>query len=126
MLFLYKILKGKEVIADKVKYCGTFFSRLKGLMFSRRLKKGEALILEAVHENVLETTIHMFFVFFPIDVIWLNKNKKVVDIKRNVKPFMLWISPRDKAKYIIELPKGITKSIKIGDKIEIIYNKNIK
>ncbi|MFH1210115.1 MAG: DUF192 domain-containing protein [archaeon] len=76
-------------------------------------------MLEANHEDVLETTIHMFFVFFPIDVVWLNKNKKVVDIRRNVKPFILWIKPKNKAKYIIELPKGVSKHIKIGNKIEI-------
>ena len=28
-------------------------------------------------------SIHMFFVFFPIDVLWLDSDKKVVDLKEN-------------------------------------------
>lgn len=61
----------------------------------------------------------MFFVFHPIDVLFLNKNKIVVEIKENFKPFSFY-TPKNKAMYVIELGKDAIKSSKteIGDKIE--------
>ncbi len=50
----------------------------------------------------------MFFVIFPIDVLFLDKNRKVVDLKENFKPFTFY-TPKAKAKYVIELPNGIIK-----------------
>ena len=50
----------------------------------------------------------MIFVFFPIDVIYLNKNKKVIEMKSNFRPFTFY-SPKKNAKYVIELPKGTIK-----------------
>ena len=55
----------------------------------------------------------MFFVFYPIDVLFLDKNKKIVEIKENFKPFTLH-NPKNKAQYIIELPKGTIKQTKTG------------
>ena len=61
----------------------------------------------------------MFFVFYAIDVIWLDKNFKVVDLK-TLHPFSVY-NPKRKAKYVIELRKGIIKrsGTKVNDKIEI-------
>lgn len=126
VLYLYEIINKNIVIADKVKYYKNFVCKAKGLMFSRPLKRGQALILEANNEGILDTTIHMLFVFFSIDVIWLNSNKEVVDIKRDVKSFSPWITPNKAAKYIIELPKNASKHIKIGDKIDIKEIKDLK
>ena len=95
-----------------VKYCNTFFSKLKGLMLSRKLKYDECLILENASD------IHMLFVFQSIDVVWLGKNKKVLDKKENVKPFTSIIRPRTKAYYVIELPLGKAKLFKSGNKVD--------
>ena len=113
-----ELLHNNVILADKVKYCSDIFSRSKGLRFAKPLRKGQAIILAAKEESIMETTIDMFFVFFPIDVLWLNKEKEVVDIKRNVKPFTPMAIPRKPAKYVIELKKNLTSQIKIGDKIE--------
>lgn len=113
-----EILHNNVILADKVKYYTDIFSRSKGLRFAKPLRKGQAIILAASTESIMETTIDMFFVFFPIDVLWLNKEKEVVDLKRNIKPFTPMVIPRKPAKYVVELKKGITNNIKIGDKIE--------
>ena len=63
----------------------------------------------------------MLFVFFPIDVIWLDSKRVVVDKRENIKPFTLLIKPRKSAKYIIEMPYGSSKNIKIKDKLEFNY-----
>lgn len=112
---LFEIIKDNIILADKAKLYEKFFFKARGLMFTMPLKKGRAIILEADEEGVLSTTIHMIFVFFPIDVIWLNIEKKVVDVKRDVLPFSPWLSPRDPAKYVVELPSSSAKHVKIGD-----------
>ncbi len=115
-----EILNKNVVIADKVKHYKNFFFKAKGLMFTRPLRKGQAIVLEAMDEGVLETTIHMLFVFYPIDIVWLNSNKEVVDLKESVLPFIPWIAPRRAAKYVIELKKGAAKHIRIGDRLDFV------
>ena len=105
------------ILADNVKICDDIFSRTRGLRFSRRLKMGDGLILVANGENTFETTIDMLFVFSTIDILWLNSKKEVVDMRRNVRPFTPFITPKKPAKYVIELPKSSTLNVKIGDAI---------
>src|SRR3989344_2359970 len=116
----FEIIKDNIILADKAKWYKNFFFKARGLMITMPLKKGKAIILEADEEGILNTTIHMIFVFFPIDVICVNLEKKVVDIKRNVVPFTPWLSPRDPAKYVVEFPSSSTKHVKIGD--SLVFN----
>ena len=60
----------------------------------------------------------MFFVFYPIDVLFLDKYKKVVEVKENFRPFEFY-TPKNKALYTIELPQNTIKKTKtgIGNKI---------
>lgn len=79
-------------------HCNTPWKKFRGLMFS----KPKNLIFELDKETRYGATVHMFFVFFPIDVYWLNKNKEIVDKKLNLKPFQIAV-PKNKAKYIVEI-----------------------
>ncbi|MCD4666910.1 DUF192 domain-containing protein [archaeon] len=113
-----EIMHGNVILADKVKLCDNIFSRSKGLMFSKKIKEGQALLFESEEESIFSTTMHMLFVFFNIDIVWLNSNKKVVDVKSKVKSFTPFIAPVNPAKYVLELPKGMSKNIKIGDVLD--------
>lgn len=90
--------------------------RAKGLMFRKELKK--ALIFPMNGETKIGAAIHSIFVFFPFDVVWLDRNKKVVAL-RTVGPFRLFESPGTKASYLIELPAGsiVKAGVKLGDRI---------
>jgi uncharacterized membrane protein (UPF0127 family) len=112
------IFHKNKILANKVKHCSNIFSNFKGLRFAKPLKNKQALILVAEKESVRETMIDMLFVFFQIDVLWLDKNKKVVDIRRSVKPFTFLIIPKRPAKYIIELKEGTTNNINLGDELK--------
>ncbi len=84
----------------EVKFCRNLFSKIKGLMFSFPTRKGLVL----VNNKEDYTSIHMFFVFYSIDVAFLNENFEIVDFRKNVRPFTLLIKPKNKAKYIVEVP----------------------
>ncbi|MBW2989538.1 DUF192 domain-containing protein [Candidatus Woesearchaeota archaeon] len=102
----------KKVIAEKAKLCKHHISKARGLMFSKK----RALIFPFRKEKII--SLHMFFVFFPIDVLFLDKKKEVVQLKENFRPFHIMI-PKKPAKYIIELPAKMIKKTKtqLGDKI---------
>jgi len=113
----YEIRKNNLVLADDVKHYKNFIFKVKGLMFSKPLRKGQGILFSSREEGIIETTIHMLFVFFPIDIIWLNSKKEVVDFKKNVIPFIPWLSPCKASKYVLELPKNSIKHVQIGDQL---------
>ena len=104
----------KRIVETNFKLCGSNFSKFSGLMLSK--KQNIALIFKFNEEKIIR--LHMLFVFYPIDVLFLNKNKIVVGKKENFKPFTFCKSKK-KAMYAIELNQGIIKRTKtaIGDKI---------
>ena len=109
-----RIKRGKNVVFPKVRLLSTPFRRAKGLMFSPRLKRGEALFFPLKYEGVAGAAIHMLFVFFPIEAIWLDKEMRVVD-KKVAKPFGLFYAPEKPASYLIEA--GLGSGVKVGDRL---------
>ncbi|HNR43946.1 MAG TPA: DUF192 domain-containing protein [Methanofastidiosum sp.] len=105
-------------IFDKLTYQRNFFELSRGLMFRRDISESkEAYIF--VLDKERKAAITMMFVFFSIDVAWLNSKFEVVDIKENVKSFSFHTGHKGKAKYFIEMPQGSIKkhNIKTGDKV---------
>ena len=103
-----------SILGNKINLCDTALSKFIGLMFSK--KSDIALIFEFDCEKIVP--LHMVFVFYPIDVLFLDKRKIVVDLKENFKPFAFY-TPKKKAMYVIELPNNAIKNTgtEIGDRI---------
>ncbi|MFH1721515.1 MAG: DUF192 domain-containing protein [Candidatus Altiarchaeota archaeon] len=88
-------------------------------------RKKRDLILKSQKEDIVSSAIHMFFMLYPLDVLWVNSSKAVVDLKKSVpyanplKPKSLRIyKPRGPARYVIELGVGSIGRTEIGDKLE--------
>ena len=107
-------LTRRKILAKSFETCSSIFSKAKGLMFSSRQKK--ALVFPFGSEKII--SLHMLFVFYPIDVLFLDKNKIVVDMKKDFSPFTFY-SSKKKVMYAVEMPSGTIKKSKtgIGDKI---------
>lgn len=94
---------------------GTFFARMMGLLNRRSLNEGEGLVILSCRQ------IHMIFMRFPIDVIFVDKTHKVAGLVRNIQTFrfspVFW-----NASFAIELPiTTIEKSqTQPGDSIEFV------
>ena len=109
------INKTKDTIISKdYKICKTSVSRAIGLMFSIKPK---TLLFIWKQEKI--RSIHMFFVFFPIDCIYLNKEKKVISLKEKLMPFSI-ANITEPSQYIIELKQGTINdaNIEVNDIIE--------
>ena len=105
-----------KVIMRNIRFAKSTLERTKGLMFEEKKKFNYALIFEFPIESKIGTSLHMLFVFFPIDVLFLDKNKSIVD-KVTLQPFIPNYTPKKAAKYVIEMPIGKAKGLKIGQKI---------
>jgi len=101
-------------IAEQAKIADTFVTRMIGLLGRNSLGEKEALIITRCQ------SIHMFFMRFAIDAIFVDPQDQVVGVIENIKPNRLspvfW-----KASYCIELPVGaILKSrTSAGDHLKI-------
>ncbi len=85
-----------KVISKTERVCATFISQACGLMFRSK----QNLVMP--FETPQRVSLHSFFVFYPFDVLLLNERKKIIEIKRRFRPFLIWKSSR-KAKYLLEL-----------------------
>jgi len=111
---LLKNVSKKKIIIPKHKLCEGADQAI-GLMFSLKKNFNYALIFDRKEETKIGAAIHMFFVFYPINILFLNSKKEVVDIKENLKPFFMY-TPKKKARYIIELPTSVDlKGVKLRD-----------
>ena len=115
---MIKNLTTGQIIATEVKWCDTFLSRGWGLMFRRAIREDEAFVFAESRESVSLTSILMFFVFFPIAVIWLDAEKKVVD-KVLARPFRPYYAPQRPAQYFVEGHPHILDKVQIGDRLEL-------
>ncbi|MCP3685705.1 MAG: DUF192 domain-containing protein [bacterium] len=107
-------LTKNTLIADKAILANSFSSRMIGLLNRKSINAGEALIITNCQ------SIHMFFMKFSIDVIFISADRRIVGLSENIQPFHL--SPHFwKSKCAIELPAGTVKSSQssIGDTIQI-------
>jgi uncharacterized membrane protein (UPF0127 family) len=97
--------------------CESFPGRLRGLMFHSGLVHEEGLLLVERFDSRIGSSIHMLFVPMDLAVIWINSKRKVVDtfLARS------WHSthtPRQPARYILEIRPSRFNEFKIGDQIE--------
>ena len=108
---------GKKILIKNVKFASTSLERTKGLMFEDKKKFNYGLVFEFPFESRVGCSLHMLFVFFPIDVLFLNKDKVIVD-KVTLNPFIPNYTPKKASKFVIELPSGKAKLAKLGQKVD--------
>ena len=102
------------VIARNVEKADTFASRMKGLLDRDSLNPDEGLIITQCQ------SIHMLFMKFPLDAVFVDRGNKVVGLVNDIQPFSLspifWNSS-----YVVELNVGAIEKSKtaLGDVLEI-------
>lgn len=103
-----------EVISENLMTADSFLKRLKGLMFTKELPEQDALHIIPCNE------IHMFFMNYSIDVLYLDREKKIVHMDEGMQPGKIGKKVKN-AVSVVELPNGWikTKSIKIGQTVEL-------
>lgn len=106
----------KTFYLKNAELANSFFSKLRGLMFRKNFPN--ALVFSFSHEDYW--VFHSFFVFNPFDMVFLDKNKRVLDVREAVSPFVARIVPNEKCMHVVEFPlgevkrRGICKGVKLS------------
>lgn len=103
-------------LAHEVTTADTHWSRLQGLIgtSAQEFRSGKALWIIPSHG------IHTMFMSFPIDVVYLDADNRVLHLEENVRPWRITPVNMDTAT-VLELPAHTiwnTRSA-IGDEVEI-------
>lgn len=101
---------------EKGKWCASIWCHFKGLMFNFDLPDNAGLIFVRNKPSITAATIHMFFCFFPIGVVWVDETLKVVDTAL-AKPWRPYYAPKAAAQYYIEARPAILERVAIGDQL---------
>ncbi|HET7855829.1 MAG TPA: DUF192 domain-containing protein [Gaiellaceae bacterium] len=87
-----------DVVCDRCVVADSPVSRMKGLLGRSELRSGEGLLLRPA------SAIHTFFMRFPIDAVFLDRDWRIVGIADGVAPWRT--AGRKGAKAVLELPAG--------------------
>lgn len=71
----------QSTVAGKAYLAGGIYSRFLGLMFKRKMEKDSALVFYKA------PSIHTFFMNFPIDVVFLDRELRVTKISHDLLPW---------------------------------------
>lgn len=103
-----------EVIARDHGVADSFLSRARGMMLRRSFPEGEALVFEFPEER--RVGVHMLFVAFSLDVVFLDEEDFVVSV-RTLRPWIGYAVER--AATAVELPAGAAETVEEGDRLII-------
>jgi len=104
-----------EVVCERCLVADNPLTRLRGLLGRRGLASGEGLLLRPAG------SIHMFFMRFSIDAVFLSRDGEVLKVSANVRP---WRTAAARgAKVVIELPAGEAdrRGIQAGTRLEVSW-----
>jgi uncharacterized protein len=102
-----------EVVCERCTLADSPVTRLRGLLGRDGLEQGEGLLLRPA------SSIHTFFMRFPIDVVFLDQALVVLEITDAIEP---WRAASQRgAKAVLELPAGesFRRGLAVGDQLTL-------
>ena len=110
----------KACFKDKcfaVEVADTPQERAIGLMNREYLDSNSGMLF--LFDEEAEYVFWMKNTLIPLDIIWLDQNKKVIFIKHNAEPCQIgqceFFKPSEKAKYVLEIGGGLAKEIDLRE-----------
>ena len=123
-LDLFTNIKQKPKQIKIIKHFKTPIDQAKGLMFvKKKLPKNSGALFD-YSKNPHQLSFWMKNTYIPLDILFLDKHKKVIGLLENMIPHSLKSKSINKiASYAIETNAGTIKNnkINIGDIIEFVY-----
>jgi uncharacterized membrane protein (UPF0127 family) len=99
------------VICARVSLAVNPLTRMRGLLGRPSLAVDEGILLRPAG------SIHMLFMRFSIDAVFLDRDLVVVDVVRGLRPWKL--AARRGAKQVIELAEGAAAGVSAGDRLQL-------
>ena len=118
MKIIVRNLTRNTVLADAAEVADTSAKRRTGLLKHDRLNPGQGLWIVPCE------SVHSFFMKFAIDLIYLDRNKKVRKVRHRMVPWR--VSACLTAHSILELPAGVVAAsgTQEGDQLVVVEQKS--
>jgi hypothetical protein len=102
-----------EVVCERLALADSPLTRLRGLLGRKGLEAGEGLLLRPA------SSIHTFFMRFPIDAVFLDRGLVVLSIADGLEPWRA--ASKRGAKAVLELPAGESArhGLAVGDQLTL-------
>ena len=113
---------GQRILAETMR---TEMEQARGMMFRDSLAADKAMLF--VHGLPGNWTYYMFQVKIPLDIVWMDGGKRVVEISANTPPCVSksarecpLYGGREKSQFVLELPGGQAAKfgLTIGDSVQ--------
>ena len=95
-----------QVVCERCEVVDGFLRRGLGLLGRKRLPRGQGLLIKP------SWSIHTWFMHFPIDVVFLDRELRVLEIRKQMRPWR--VTARFRAHSALELPAGECDRLRLG------------
>jgi uncharacterized protein len=101
------------LVCEKCEVADSILSRMRGLLGRSELPPGEGLLIRPA------PSIHTFFMRFPIDAVFLDRESRVIAVMPDLRPWRM--AARRGAKSVLELPAGeaARRGLRSGDVLRL-------
>jgi uncharacterized membrane protein (UPF0127 family) len=103
-----------RVVCERLELADTFWTRFRGLMGRRSLSPGDGMLFRP------GGSVHMFFMRFPLDVVFCDRELRVLAVRPRLQP---WRTAGTRgAKVTIELAAGeaATRGVEPGTVLRLV------
>ena len=108
-----RVLLGQErrVVCERCDVADTILTRMRGLLGRRGLPRGQGLLIEPTW------SVHTWFMRFPIDVVFLDRDLTVLELRKDLRPWRA--AARFRARSALELASGECDRLRleVGDRL---------
>jgi uncharacterized membrane protein (UPF0127 family) len=99
------------VVCERCLLAETALTRMRGLLGRRELPQGEGILLKPA------SSVHMAFMRFPIDAVFLDRDLRVVKVSQNLLPWHAAGARGSKAVLEIAAGEAGRRGISVGDRL---------
>lgn len=90
-----------EINGIRARVARTLFERIRGLIGTKSLPKGEGMLILRCN------SIHTFFMSFPIDATFFDRDGNVVKVVRNIRPWRFFVWGGFRAVKVLETASAV-------------------
>jgi len=101
------------VVCERCIVAATPLRRIKGLLGRSALEEGEGLLIRPT------SSIHMFFMRFPVDAVFLDRELVVQKVVRELDPWRIAFARGAKAVVELRAGEAARRSVAIGDRLTL-------
>ncbi|WP_228235211.1 DUF192 domain-containing protein [Allomuricauda sp. M10] len=122
-LSVWKIQSDSTKVDLDIEIAETEYETQTGLMYRPSMEKGQGMLF--IFPKVSVRSFYMKNTEFPLDIIYIDENQKIVSFQKNAKAYDETSLPSNfPAKYVLEINAGLSDQwgLKVGDSIS--YSRN--